>query len=246
VFAPVYDAFTDHPAYPAWIRRAERLSRRHGLRGRRALDVGCGTGKSVLPLLELGYEVVGCDPSARMLAEAARKTGDRAAFVQAPAEELPALGRFDYVTCLNDVCNYIVDPDALAAAFERIAANLDAGGVLFFDANMPATYRGFFAATHWRETREGKFVWHGSDPGDFEHGGVVEATVEIFRPDGPVWRHETSRHVQRHYDHETLTELLAAAGLRVEAVYGQTDPGLPEQPVEPDRHTKALYIAKLG
>jgi ubiquinone/menaquinone biosynthesis C-methylase UbiE len=69
--APHYDAFTAHPEYASWVRRLESLARRHGLNGRRALDLGCGTGASLLPLVELGYEVVGCDASAGMVEQAA-------------------------------------------------------------------------------------------------------------------------------------------------------------------------------
>jgi SAM-dependent methyltransferase len=244
-FAPHYDAFTDHPAYSAWIHRLEGLARRHGLTGSRALDVGCGTGKSILPLLELGYDVVGCDAADGMLAEAARKTGPEVRLVHAAAEDLPLLGSFDYVTCLNDVCNYITDPDRLAAAFERIAANLADDGVLVFDANTPGTYQGFFAQTHWRENDAGKFVWHGSAPDAFEPNGLVEATIEIFEHEtGDLWRHQTSRHVQRHYDEPVLAALLAGAGLRIDALYGQTDAGPLEQPLEPDRHSKAIYVVK--
>lgn len=244
-FACHYDAFTDHPAYPGWIRRLEGLARAHGVAGRRALDVGCGTGKSILPLLDLGYDVVGCDPSSEMLAEAARKVDGQAKLVRAPAEALPRLGGFDYISCLNDVCNYIGAPERLTLAFRSIAANLADEGLLVFDVNTAATYRGWFSQTHWRETPTVKMVWHGPNPEDFAPNETTEATVEIFERDqGGLWRHETTRHVQHHYDEQTIAELLTPAGLRVAALYGQTDAGPPEQPLEPDRHTKALYVVK--
>jgi hypothetical protein len=41
-----YDAFTAHPHYAEWVGSLEALARRHGLRGRRALDLGCGTGSA--------------------------------------------------------------------------------------------------------------------------------------------------------------------------------------------------------
>jgi SAM-dependent methyltransferase len=247
-FAAHYDAFTDHPAYADWIRRLEELARRHGLSGNRALDIGCGTGKSILPLLELGYQVVGCDPSGHMLAECRRKVGGQARLIHAPAEALPELGRFDYITSLNDVCNYIVDRRDLVAAFVAIAANLADDGLLLFDANTPTTYRGFFAETHWRESSSVKMVWHGPSADSFTPNGPVEAAVEIFSADAEsgLWRHQTSRHVQRHYDENTLADVLQEAGLRATAVYGQTDAGPPEQPLQAGHHTKAIYIAEKG
>jgi SAM-dependent methyltransferase len=244
LFAPHYDAFTEHPGGTAWFGRLEALARRHGLSGKRALDVGCGTGKSTLTLIELGYEVVGCEPCEPMLSVAKRKLGDRAALVHAAAETLPQLGPFDYIACVNDVCNYILDPHQLAAAYRAMAANLADSGVLLFDANTPLIYRDLFAPTRFSESPAGKLVWQGANLDGFAGNEVVETTIDLFEPEGDLWRHRAIRHAQRHYDPETIRELLAAAGLRVEALYGQTDGGPPEQPVDPDRHIKTIYIAR--
>ncbi len=141
--APFYDAYTAHPGYPDSVRRLESLARRHGLRGNRALDVGCGTGKSMLPLLELGYDVDGCDPSPAMLAIAAEKIGSRASVRIGGLPHVPAGGPFDYVSCLNDVLNHVA-PEDLEAAFATMAAVLRRGGVLVADSSTvaPAGGRG--------------------------------------------------------------------------------------------------------
>jgi len=78
VFAGFYDDFTSHHDHADWTGRLERLARDAGLRGRRLLDVACGTGGSFLPMLERGYEVTACDASAAMVARAAEKAAGRA------------------------------------------------------------------------------------------------------------------------------------------------------------------------
>ncbi len=48
--APFYDQFMEDYEYERWLACIEGLAPAHGMRGRRLLDVGCGTGKSFAPL----------------------------------------------------------------------------------------------------------------------------------------------------------------------------------------------------
>src|SRR5437879_6316065 len=66
-FAPFYDLFTHSYQHERYLENLEALAIEHGLTGRRLLDVGCGTGKSFVPMLRRGYEVVGCDISPAMV-----------------------------------------------------------------------------------------------------------------------------------------------------------------------------------
>src|ERR1700759_4116906 len=76
--APVYDDFTAHHDYPAWIDSLLELGATHGLRGDTVLHVGCGPGKGFLPLLELGWKVTGVDISPSMAELARAKAGPAA------------------------------------------------------------------------------------------------------------------------------------------------------------------------
>lgn len=62
-----------------------------------ALDVGCGTGQSSVALAEIAQSVIGIDPSADMLAHAARRPN--IAYLQSTAESMPlAAEQFDLIT----------------------------------------------------------------------------------------------------------------------------------------------------
>src|SRR5919109_3887558 len=111
--AASYDAFTAHHRYDEWTATLEELAREAGLRGRRLLDVACGTGKSFLPFLERGYDVTACDLSPAMAAIAARKAGGRARVEVHDMRSLPRLGAFDLVCCLDDAANYLHEPAEL-------------------------------------------------------------------------------------------------------------------------------------
>src|SRR5438445_9097917 len=102
----------------------EQLARRHGLRGSRLLDVACGTGKSLEPFVRRGFTAVGCDLSTPMLDVAAAKLGPPVRLERHDLRELPRLGAFDLVCCLDDALNYLLPSDELGAALAGLAANL--------------------------------------------------------------------------------------------------------------------------
>jgi SAM-dependent methyltransferase len=244
LLAPHYDRYTEHPSYSSWVRRLEALARRHGLTGRRALDVGCGTGKSILPLRELGYEVVGCDPSPEMLERATAKLAPGVALYPGGLPDLPVPGPFDYVSCLNDVLNY-VGPEDLMPAFAALAAVLRRGGILVADSSTLAMYRTFFARDHVRTREEDVFVWRAATPPDADAGSVARGELDIFTRSGDG-RYERlhSEDVQQHHPEAVLQAAIEAAGLEVVGAYGQCDDGHPEEPLDPTRHTKCIWVVR--
>jgi len=244
-FAPYYDAYTEHPLYERWIVGIEALARQHGVPGRRLLDLACGTGKSILPFLERGWAVTGCDVVEEMLAIAGRKCDGRATLVHADVARLPDLGTFDLVTCLNDVANCLLDRASLDGFLAGAAAHLRPGGLLVFDASTLATYRTTFTATEVRERDGALFVWRGLADEDFEAGGVARADVDVFieLEDG-TWRRATSSHLQRHHPLADVRRAIADAGFALLAELGQHDDGRRDPAVDEDDHIKALYVAR--
>src|SRR5215216_269193 len=121
------------PVSPASTARAyDVLAREHGAAGHRALDVACGTGKSLEALLELGYDAVGCDGSPGMAGVARDKLAGRAEVFVADMCSLPVYGAFDLVTCLDDAINHLPSPELVIAALRAMGDNLAPGGLLAF------------------------------------------------------------------------------------------------------------------
>src|SRR5919197_715340 len=159
VVAPAYDLLTRGYAYARWLGSIDRLARSHGLAGRRALDVACGTGKSLEALLDLGYEAVGCDGSPGMAAMARAKLAGRAVVHVADMRSLPVYGAFDLVTCLDDALNHLGSAGDVVRALRSMAANLADGGLLVFDVNTLSAYRD--AGDRIVEDGERIVLWHG-------------------------------------------------------------------------------------
>lgn len=72
--------------------------------GRRVLDVGCGGGRSLQPVLDHGCQVTGVDPSPYMLDLAVDRYKNRVSFHRAFAEDLPFDDNaFDYTILMNSL-----------------------------------------------------------------------------------------------------------------------------------------------
>jgi SAM-dependent methyltransferase len=243
--APVYDDFTSHHDYELWLGRLLPQLERHGLRGRRLLDVGCGTGKSFLPMLKRGWEVTACDISASMVELARGKAGTAAQLSVADMRELPAFGEFDLVWSLDDAVNYLLSVEEFERALAGMRRNLASGGLLMFDVNTLQSYRSFFAESEVREGAEGRqLVWQGRASTDTPPGSISEASFEVIGPDGEP-EIEPELHRQRHFPEHEVRGALERAGLECLDVFGHGFDVTLEQPVEELRHSKAVFIARI-
>jgi|tagenome__1003787_1003787.scaffolds.fasta_scaffold20799009_1 SAM-dependent methyltransferase len=246
LLAPFYDSYTREYGHERWLDNLEAIAIGHGLRGNRLLDVGCGTGKSFLPMLARGYEVTGCDISPAMVERAREAAGGEASLLVADARDLPVLGRFDLVTSLDDALNYVVSDAELGMAFAGVAQNLRPGGLFVFDLTSIAAYRKFFAIDMATDEGDAFFCWRGeADPTDTPPGSIVGSVIEVFATDdGECWRRYSSRHVQRHHPPELVARLLARSGFELLSRRGQMT-GAQIDPVGDDeRHSKLVYFAR--
>jgi ubiquinone/menaquinone biosynthesis C-methylase UbiE len=245
--APYYDDFTAHHNYEMWLGNLLPKLELHGLRGDRLLDVACGTGKSFIPMLARGWEVTGCDISAGMLQLAQSKVGDAANLAVADMRELPRLGEFDLVWCLDDAVNYLVGDGDLERALAAMRRNLGPNGLLMFDVNALSAYRTFFAEEVVVEKHGRRLVWKGRTSPDAPPGSIAEASFEVEPlpgQEGPSIPPEIHR--QRHYPEAEMLAALERAGLECLDVFGHGYDAVPKQPLDEVEHSKAVYISRAA
>lgn len=239
VLAPAYDALTGGYAYDSWIDALERLALSHGLDGRRVLDVACGTGHSLLPWLERGYDAVGVDVSERMAAVAREKGAE---VHVADMRALPALGAFDLVTCLGDALNHLLALDDVQTALGEMRRALAPGGLVVFDLNLFVAYRD--TPDTIVEDEDRVVLWPGAGARIAAPGGVGELVVDVFEREGALWRRTRSSQPHRHHPLAEVVAAVRVTGLEVVAVHGQ-HPGVRLEPTADEHvHAKAIVIAR--
>lgn len=128
-------------------RRREDVAFYRMLAGERdgpVLDLGCGSGRVMLPLVRDGHRVCGVDLSPDMLARASqrlRRMGARrrnnALLVRGDLRALPVRGRFPLVIAAFHTVQHLVDDGELVSMFKAVRRLIGSDGWFAFDVFAP-------------------------------------------------------------------------------------------------------------
>ena len=186
------------------------------------LELGCGNGRILLPLLRRGIDATGVDASAGMLAELRRKAA--ALGLPAPVKQMDirelALGqRFALVLCPYSLVTYCLEDDDLGRLFAGVRTHLAPGGRFVVDAFVPRApspedaefrldYRrpyGDAVLTRWRRLRP-----------ESARVNRIERRYELTAADGSVRERFDVEELVRPFAPDTLRAVVVAAGFVAE------------------------------
>ena len=197
-FASVYDTFMDDLDYEDWAEQADALIRKYGVGGpgkkpvseedvllaserNLVVDLGCGTGRLTELMVDRGYDMMGIDLSEEMLSlalERRDKMGHRTLYLCQDMREFELYGTAGTFLSTGDSINYLTEPGALKALFDRIRTFLYPGGIFIFDFKTLHLYRDIIGENTIAEDREDcSFIWYNHFD---EETGINEYDLSVF------------------------------------------------------------------
>jgi ubiquinone/menaquinone biosynthesis C-methylase UbiE len=199
------------------------------------LELGCGTGRVLLPIAALGIPCVGVDASPAMLtALRAKRPPPNLELIEGRMESVD-LGerRFRLVTCPFRAFQHLLDVPSQLAALANVRRHLAPGAAFVFDVFDPKL--AWLAAPAETERLEATFTLDGVETRRFGRtrndlgAQILEVT---FRFEPPQSDGNTTVRLRWFYRYE-LEHLLARAGFTELTVYG----GFDRRPWRPEGET---------
>lgn len=229
-FARFYDLDTEglDTDLSFWIELARRT-------GGPVLEIGCGTGRVLLPLAKAGFTVVGVDVSPAMLAIAREKVkahglDRRIDLVECNALDLDLGRTFPLVFMALNSFGHFAEPGEPERALERMRAHLEPGGLLALDLTNPTP--GAFGETTGLLIHE--YTRSGPTPGwqtvklRSQWQSFVAQRIDVnciydeVSASGEI-RRTLAPFALRYFYPQELRLLFERAGLIVENIYGSYD-----------------------
>lgn len=136
-YAQFYDIFYRQKDYKKEVLFLESIFNRYSARPiQDILDLGCGTGNHLLPLVQRGYILTGLDGSRSMLTVAQAKLKEaklNATLLQSRLEQFNLRHEFDAIICMFSVVDYLTRLKDLQSFFQSVHHHLSFRGVFVFD-----------------------------------------------------------------------------------------------------------------
>jgi 2-polyprenyl-3-methyl-5-hydroxy-6-metoxy-1,4-benzoquinol methylase len=222
VLGPIYDQIGMANFAETMTDRLLNLAQRGEWMGRRILDLGCGTGGSMVWLAQRGYFVTGVDNAPLMVEIARAKLGqdDRHADYNLYSRDIRGLGSdlgtFDMVLAL-DVLNELNSLRDLETVFKDVYALLNPGKLFIFDLY---TIQGLTeTGTSGEEIvhNSGDLAVFCSNQYDYERQ-IHECQYLIFTRDQDVWLRSEASRVLKAFSVQVVAQLLQRCGFATMSV----------------------------
>ena len=229
-FAKVYDSFMHYIDYPGWINYICEILNFYEIKGRKLLDLACGTGKCAILFAQRGFEVIGIDLSPDMLAQAINKVETKELNIKYLCQDMRNFkinNPVNIVVCLYDSLNYLLEKKDLEHTFSSVYTALEQGGGFIFDMNTEyAIHKVWGNRTSQRNEGGIKSIWKSEyDPKTCINTLYITWTTK----ENGMKKKYHEIHRETFYTNDDIENLLKKVGFKEVAVYAH---GTFQPPIE--------------
>ncbi len=197
------------------------------------IDLACGTGRTAIPLADLGFSVVGIDIQESMLKKASEKAAKQNVSINWLKKNLTSFNLMEKSPLMymagNSFQHFLTNKDQ-DNLLKCVTASLQEGGYFIFDTRFPCKEELLQPATeeYWKTYQEEKsgLAVQLSTISNYDEISQIQHYVTIrkfFHENGKVQReNRTNVHLRYVYPQE-LNRLLTSHKLEVVAVYEDWD-----------------------
>lgn len=224
-YAQEYDIFYKNKNYRQECRYLEKIFRVcSSSKPKTILDLGCGTGNYLIPLLKTGYQVTGLDSSPKMLRFCRDKIdrhGLKAALYKGKLQSFRLNKKFDAVICMFSVIDYVTKIAEVKRTLKNVFNHLKSGGLFIFDFWQESAVRDFYTASKKRTfTHNGRSIERQSKTRLFPSQKICKVyyTCRVKQGKKLLKKYEEA-HTLRYFSVEEMKSYLWETGFQVKDVH---------------------------
>ena len=237
-FAYIYDKLIDQD-YEKWADYIEEIFKKHNVKPKLVLDLGCGTGSITNILSKRGYDMIGIDLSPDMLNVArdkACKDGLDVLYLCQDIREFELYGTVDAIICTLDVLNYITKEEELSKIFALVKNYLNPEGIFIFDINTEHKLENVLGNNTFINEENGVFyTWEN----EYENNISNQYLTFFVETKEGLYERFDENHIQRAYTFEEIKSLLNNNSLILDAQYPLFSFEKPD-----DNCEKVIFVSK--
>lgn len=214
-FAEIYDTMMEEIPYEEWFEQVHQFLKARNITKGKICELGCGTGTMTELFATAGYDMIGVDLSADMLAKALAKTeetGSDILYIQQDMTQLELGMNVNVVISLCDSMNYLLEEQDMKETFLRVYESLVPGGYFIFDLKTDYCFREMLGnEVRVEQDEDMTCIWENYF---YEEEAVNEYSLTIFhrQPGSHLFERTEEVHVQRAYDIRKVEQWLAECG----------------------------------
>ncbi len=160
-------------------------------KGRRILDIACGTGIHLREFARRGYETCGIDSSPEMAEYVKKRSAAEELAADCRVSDMKGFilpGKYSFAICMLDSFRYMLTDEDISIHLGAVSESLDKGGIYFIDLWMPVAGSPVeWEDVSWTQERGGttvkaRYVQHGKT---FDPAVRTFEDELIFKVSGP-------------------------------------------------------------